>query len=171
VRVACTSLYRLRSWLVREFTFYKRSVTNERGRGNAPGPPFTSRPRFSAAGNALAFAVEFHGALADREVGGRLDLLHERRRLGVCLKLAAFGRGLVHVREDHRRRLDEIIYGVRAGLEEARVRPEVDHGQTRLVEIADDRLHVAEDGRVARQIGAEPVGELHHEADRWAVAE
>src|SRR4029077_5799428 len=97
--------------------------------------------RRSAAGNTLAFAVEFHGALADREVGGRLDLLHERRRLGVCLKLAAFGRGLVHVREDHRRRLDEVIDGVRAGLEEARVWPEVDHGQTRLVEIADDRLH------------------------------
>src|SRR5437016_11169597 len=103
-------------------------------------PPFTSRPRFSAAGNTLAFAVEFHGALADREVGGRLDLLHERRRLGVCLKLAAFGRGLVHVREDHRRRLDEVIDGVGAGLEEARVWPEVDHGQTRLVEIADARL-------------------------------
>src|SRR5947199_8072123 len=77
--------------------------------------------RFSAAGKALAFAVEFHGALADREVGGRLNLLHERRRLGVCLKLAAFGGGLVHVREDHRRRLDEVIDGVRAGLEEARV--------------------------------------------------
>src|SRR5499427_4480514 len=88
-------------------------------------PRSPSRPRFSAPGDALAFAVEFHGALADREVGGRLDLLHERRRLGVCLKLAAFGRGLVYVREDHRRRLDEVIDGVRAGLEEARVRPEV----------------------------------------------
>src|SRR5215510_261362 len=76
-----------RSGLGRVFTFEKSAVTNEWGRGNAPGP-FTSRPRFSAAGNALAFAVEFHGALADREVGGRLDLLHERRRLGVCLKLA-----------------------------------------------------------------------------------
>src|SRR5262249_53983285 len=55
--------------------------------------------------------------------------------------------------------------------EEARVRPEVDHGQARLVEIADDRLHVAEDGRVARQVGDEPVGELHYETDRWAVTE
>jgi hypothetical protein len=47
-------------------------------------PPFGSRPRFTAAGEACAFAVEFHGALADCEVGGRLDLVHERRRLGVC---------------------------------------------------------------------------------------
>jgi hypothetical protein len=47
-------------------------------------PAPTSRPLFSAAGDALAFAVEFHGALADREVGGRLDLLYERRRLGIC---------------------------------------------------------------------------------------
>ena len=39
------------------------------------------------------------------------------------------------------------------------------------MEIADDRLHVAEDGRVARQVGDEPVAELHHEADRWAVIE
>jgi hypothetical protein len=34
---------------------------------------FTSRPRFSAAGDAPAFAVEFHGALADREVGGAVS--------------------------------------------------------------------------------------------------
>src|SRR3989449_11745972 len=115
-RCTVSALDRRRSGLGRVFTFEKSAVTNEWGRGNAPGPPFTSRPRFSAAGNALAFAVEVHGALADREVGGRLDLLHERRRLGVCLKLAAFGRGLVHVREDHRRRPDEVIDGVRAGL-------------------------------------------------------
>ena len=73
------------------------------------------------------------------------------------------------MREDHRGRLEQVIDGVRAGLEEARVRPEVDHGQARFVEIADDRLHVAEDGRVARQVGDEPVGELHHEADGWTV--
>src|SRR5882762_5705758 len=117
----------------------------------------------SAAGDALAFAVEFHGALADREVGRRLDLLDERRRLGVCPQLAAFRRGLVHVREDYRGRLEEVIDGIRAGLEEARVRPEIDHGQARLVEIVDDRLHVTEHGRVARQVDDEPIGELHHE--------
>src|SRR5205823_2981931 len=116
-------------------------------------------PNDSAAGDALAFAVEFHRALADCEVDGRLDLLHERRRLGVWLKLSAFRRGLVHMRKDHRGRLEKVIDGVRAGLEEARVRPEVDHGQARFVEIADDRLHVAEDGRVARQVGDEPVAE------------
>jgi hypothetical protein len=52
-------------------------------------PRSPSRPPFSAAGDALAFAVEFHGALADREVGGRLDLLHERHRLGVCPRQGA----------------------------------------------------------------------------------
>jgi hypothetical protein len=31
------------------------------------------RPMFSTAGDALAFAVEFHGAFADCEVGGRLN--------------------------------------------------------------------------------------------------
>src|SRR5262249_3059202 len=51
-----------------------------------PAPaPFTSRVRFLAAGEALAFVVEFHGAFADREVGGSLDLFHERCRLGICL--------------------------------------------------------------------------------------
>ena len=39
------------------------------------------------------------------------------------------------------------------------------------MEIVDERLHVAEDGRVARQVDDEPVGELHHEADRRAVLE
>ncbi len=39
------------------------------------------------------------------------------------------------------------------------------------MKIVDDRLHVAEDGRVARQVRDKPVGELHHEADRWAVPE
>src|SRR5262249_39633608 len=72
------------------------------GPGNAPGtdllPGSISRPRFSAAGDALAFAVEFDGAFADREVGGRLKLLHERRRLAICPQLAAFRCGLVHVR-------------------------------------------------------------------------
>src|SRR6266446_8174481 len=63
-------------------------------------PRSISRLRFSATGDTLAFAVEFHGALADREVGGRRNLLHERRRLGICPQLAAFRRGLVHVRED-----------------------------------------------------------------------
>src|SRR5262249_18384362 len=111
---------------------------------------FTFRPRLSTAGNALAFAVEFHGALADREVDGHLDLFHERRRLRVCFELAAFRRGLVHMREDHGGWLDEVIDGVGAGLEETWIRPEVDHSEACLVEIADDRLHVAEDGRVAR---------------------
>ena len=40
-----------------------------------------------------------------------------------------------------------------------------------MVKIVDDRLHISEDGGVARQVCDEPVGELHHETDRWAVPE
>src|SRR5205823_8300070 len=101
---------------------------------SAPVPFYFPTTRFSAPGDALAFAVEFHGAFTDREVGGRLDLLHERRGLGVCPQPATFRRGLVHMREDHRGRLKQVIDGVGARLEEARVRPEVDHSQVRLID-------------------------------------
>src|SRR5215468_9482074 len=147
-----------------------RRISRIWARQCAPAPVYFPAT-ISATGDALAFAVEFHRALADREVGGRLNLLYDCRRLGICPQLAVFRRGLVHVREDHRGRLEQLVDGVRAGLEHTRVRPEVDDGQVRLVQIVDNDLHVAEDGRVARQVRDEPVGELHNEADWWTVPE
>ena len=54
----------------------------------------------SAAGHALAFAVELHRAPADGEVSGRLELLDERRRSRSRPQLSAFRYWLVRMRED-----------------------------------------------------------------------
>src|SRR5215831_14937604 len=64
--------------------------------------PFSSDSlRCSASSGASALAVEFHGAPAQGEVGGGLQPLHERRRARARPELAAFGDGLVRMREDH----------------------------------------------------------------------
>src|SRR5215813_8656218 len=75
----------------------------------------------SAAGNALAFAVELHRALADGEVSGRLELLGERRRARSRPQLSAFRHGLIRMREDHRCGLDQLVHRMRSGREDARV--------------------------------------------------
>src|SRR5262249_11447723 len=72
-------------------------------------------PRGSAPRGALSPAVEFHGAAAQGEVGGRLELLHERRRARRGPQLAALGDGLVRMREDHRDGLHQVVHGMRAG--------------------------------------------------------
>jgi hypothetical protein len=60
---------------------------------------------------------------------------------------------------------------VRARLKHARVRPELITARSAFQKNADDHFHVPEDGRVARQVCDEPISELPHKTDRWAVPE
>src|SRR5215472_3948617 len=76
---------------------------------------------FSASGCTFPVAVELHRAAAEGEVGGRLELLHERCRARARPELAAFGDGLVRMREDHRDGPHQLVHGMRAGDEDPRV--------------------------------------------------
>ena len=127
--------------------------------------------RGSAAGNALAFAVELHRAPADGEVSGRLELLDERRRARSRPQLSAFRHGLVRMREDHRCGPHELVHRMRAGNEDSRVRSEIEHGEVCLVELVHDRFHLGMDAGVAREVGGQSVGELDDEAGGGAVFE
>ena len=60
---------------------------------------------------------------------------------------------------------------MRAGNEDARVGPEIEYGEVGLVEFVDHGLHLGMDGRIAREVGGEPVAKLHHEAGGGAVFE
>src|SRR5215472_676870 len=84
--------------------------------------PFASDSlRCSASSGAFPVAVELHRAAAEGEVGGRLELLHERCRARARPELAAFGDGLVRMREDHRDGPHQLVHGMRAGDEDPRV--------------------------------------------------
>src|ERR1700752_3970397 len=74
---------------------------------------FSSRRRRSSASrDALPLAVELHRGSPEGEMRRRLQLLDERGGAGRGPQLAAFGRGLVHVSEDDRRRPDELVHRV-----------------------------------------------------------
>ena len=124
----------------------------------------------SAAGDAFALAVELHRAPADGEVAAALSCLMSAavREAGLSLPpsvTASFG----CVRITDAGWTSSFI--ACAPDIRSRVRPEIQHGEIRLVKFVHDRLHLGMNAGVAREVGGEPVGELDDEAGGGAVSE
>ena len=115
----------------------------------------------STTGHAAALSVELHGAPADGQVRRRPELVDYRRGTRLRTENSTFRGGLVHMRENHRRRLDQFVDHVGGRHVDAGVVTQVEYGEVRPVKFVDDRSHLRVDTGIARKPGGQSVGELH----------
>src|SRR5215470_13254309 len=117
--------------------------------------------------DALGITIKLHGVAAAGNMNSTLlDEPDELLRLGPRPYDAAFGCGFVDMRGDDGGGLNQFVECESCFLSLHRKRAHVHHGQIDSVEVLDDALHVAVDGRVTRQVHAKAVGEREHIAIR-----